>query len=327
MDRSERIFKNHSALEGHSSESKGGLSLKRLRIPGFIDIINVDDPKEIIELNRDPRIDRKFDLRSPIFNWLILKRSLTVLSFHGSRFPTMVARDSATRASGQAKLGAALNAKASSVREGPEELEPLASWIRGEGSDSDVGLFVQQILGRLFSSTFVATRESWDAAKTLVAAPRSPNWLKTLWWFLSGKVRRAKRLLTSMVNQDLSAVNAIGIASHNIVKSLVEMKRLYSDPSVRSSLSAEEAARQSLMAPVSIFRQPNSAGELRGCPFSKNSLFVFAIGKASKADGGRSLVFMDDSWSGCPASQWVPAMLEGVWSRAERQRLNERAAR
>ena len=290
--------------------------MKRLRIPGFIDVINVDDPKEIIDLNHDSRIDRKFHLRVSLFNWLILRRSLSVLSFDGNRFPTMVSRDSPERASAQAKLGETLNAKASSVREGPEELEMLASWIRGEGSDSQLGLFVQQLVGRLFSPTFVATRESWDAAEILVAAPRSPNWLKVFWWFITGKVHRAKQLLASLVNGDLSGVNAIGIASHNIMKSLVKMRHLYSDPRVRSSLSAEEAVSRCLTAPVSVFRQPTSAGGVRGCPFSKGSLFVLAIGKASKSDGGRSLIFMDDSWSGCPAAQWVPAMLEGVWKRA-----------
>jgi hypothetical protein len=290
--------------------------LKRLRILGLIDITNVDDPKEIIELNHDPRMDRKFFLHLPVLNWLILKRSLSVLSFAGRRFPTMVSRESPERASAQAKLGEALNAKASSIKEGPEELENLASWIRGMGSDSEVGILVQQLVGQLFSPAFSATRESWEAAKILVAAPRSSNWLKMLWWFLTGKVHRAKRLLASMVAGDLSAVNGIGIASHNIVKCLNQMKRLYSDPSVRGSISPEEAVSQCLTAPVSLFRQATSAGELRGCPFSKYSLFILAIGRASKSEGGRSLVFMDDSWSGCPASQWVPAMLEGVWKRA-----------
>jgi hypothetical protein len=290
--------------------------LKRFRIPGFIDVINVDDPEEIFALNQDARIDREFHLGLPVLNSLILKRSLSVLSFAGRRFPTMVSRDSAERASAQTKLGEALTARVSSIKEGPEELEPIASWIRGEGRDSQVGLFVQQVVGRLFSPTFVATEESWEAARVLVAAPRSPNWLEMFWWFITGKVRRAKRLLASLVNEDLSAVNGIGIASHNIVKSLVQMKRLYSEPGARNSLSAEDAVSRCLAAPVSLFRQATASGELRGCPFSKDSLFVFFIGKASKADGGRSLIFMDDSWSGCPAAQWVPAMLEGVWKRA-----------
>jgi hypothetical protein len=296
------------------------IPLKRTRIPGFSDVIHVDDPQEIIDLNRDVRIDRRFDLRWPILNWLILKRALNVLSFGGQRFPTVIARDSTTRASAQAKLGAALDTQAGAVRQGPEELEELAAWLRGSGSNAPVGIAVQQVVGRLFSPNFRATPESWDAAKILVTAPRSPNVLRTVWWILSGKLHRAKRLLAGMVNGDLAGVNGIGIAAHNIVNSLLQMKRLYSDPAVRGTLSAEEAMRQSLMAPVSLLRQASSAGEIRGCPFSKNSLLVLAIGKASKSPGGQSLVFMDDSWSGCPGSRWVPAMLEGVWKRADSPR-------
>ena len=59
-----------------------------------------------------------------------------------------------------------------------------------------------------------------------------------------------------------------------------------------------------------------------GNTFPKNSLFVLNIGtasgEASQLSGGRSLVFMEESWSACPASTWVPAMLEGVWRRSVR---------
>lgn len=294
--------------------------MKRTRIPGFTDVIQVDDPQEIIDLNRDVRIDRRFDLRWPILNWLILKRALNVLSFGGHRFPTVIARDSTSRASAQAKLGAALDARAAAVRQGPEELQELAAWLIGSVPETQVGIAVQQVVGRLFSPTFAATQESWDAAKILVTAPRSPNVLRTARWILSGKLHRAKRLLAGMVGGDLAAVNGIGIAAHNIVNSLQQMKRLYSDLSTRRALSPEEAVRESLAAPVSLLRQATSHGEISGCPFSRNSLFVLAIGRASKAPGGQSLVFMDESWSGCPASQWVPAMLEGVWKRATSSR-------
>jgi hypothetical protein len=290
--------------------------LKRTRIPGLIDLINVDDAKEIVELNHDARIDRKFLPGPPLLNWLILTRSLRVLSFVGRRFPTMVSRDSTQRAACQTTLRDELTAKAESVREGREELEQLASWVRGQNPNAQVGLFVQQLVGQLFSPTFVATQESWRAARILVTAPRSKNWLQMFWWLATGKVRRAKRLLSSMVNGDLSAVNGIGIASHNIVNSLVQMRHLYADPAARSSLSAEGAVNRCLTPPVSLFRQATAAGELRGCPFSKYSLFVLAVGKASKSEFSRSLVFMDGSWSACPAAQWVPALLEGVWKRA-----------
>src|ERR1700691_2489757 len=43
---------------------------------------------------------------------------------------------------------------------------------------------------------------------------------------------------------------------------------------------------------------------------------MFEIAKASQREGGRPLVFMDGTWSRCPAADWVPAMMEGLWLRA-----------
>lgn len=290
--------------------------MKRRRVPGLVDLFEVSDPAEIKALARDTRIDRRFETRTCPINWLLLKRSLKVLSFGGRRFPTMTPRDDAQRAHRQQELWSNLSERAAVIKTGTDELEPLANWVGGVGSDEQLGILVQQLLGQLFSRQFVATQESWTAAQTLVAAPRSKNLPKMAWWFIGGKVSRSKRLLAGMVNGDLSAVNAIGIAAHNVVKSLRHMRLLYADAGVRSGLSAEAAAEQSLFAPVSIYRQATVSGELDGCAYSQNSLFVLAIGKASQRAAGRSLVFMDESWSQCPANLWVPAMLQGVWRRA-----------
>lgn len=287
--------------------------MKRLKIPGVADIFKVSDPEEIRTLAQDPSVDREFGLRTCPFNWLFLKRALSVLSVGGRRFPTMTPRDSKQRQSDQQELWNSLNGLTETIRKGPDELEPLANWIRGTGPDSEVGILTQQLLGRLFVPGYVATEESWAAAKVFVAAPRT--W-KVLWWLVTGKLRRAKRLLAESVDGDLSAMNAIGIAVHNTVKGLRHMRSLYADSKARASLSPEEASRQCLFAPLSLFRQANAAGQLNGCPFPRNALFVFEIGKASLQPGGRPLVFMDDTWSQCPAAKWVPAMLEGVWRRA-----------
>jgi hypothetical protein len=290
--------------------------LKRHYIPGVLDVFEVSDPQEIEAINTDPRFDRKFDSRTCPFNWLLLKRSLSVLSYAGNRFPTMKPRESTSRKSDQQVLWNRLSLKVSKVRLGPEELEPLSDWVRGHGTEESLGLRAQQILGRLFSETFAATAESWDAATTLVRAPRSSNAFKLIWWKLSGKVRRAKRQLADMVNNDLSAVNAIGIAVHNLVKSLRRMRQIYSDKNLRMTLSPPDAVDRCLTAPVSIYRQATVAGKLPGCQFSNGSIFILNIGDAAKMEGARRLVFMRDSWSSCPAEQWVPAMLEGVWLRA-----------
>ena len=290
--------------------------MKRHHIPGVLDVFEVSDPQEIEAINADPRFDRKFDSRSCPLNWLLLKRSLSVLSYAGNRFPTMKSRESISRKSDQQALWNRLSLRVPQVRLGPEELEPLSEWVRGHGTEESLGLRAQQILGRLFSETFVATPESWDAATTLVKAPRSSNVFKLIWWNLSGKIRRAKRQLAGMVNNDLSAVNAIGIAVHNLVKSLRRMRQIYSDQKLRMTLSPPDAVDRCLTAPVSIYRQSTVAGELNGHQFSNGSLFILNIGDAAKMEGARRLVFMGDSWSSCPAEQWIPAMLEGVWLRA-----------
>jgi hypothetical protein len=60
----------------------------------------------------------------------------------------------------------------------------------------------------------------------------------------------------------------------------------------------------------------NAATQLGSYSFPPKSLFVLDIGEASRQKGGLPLVFMEDTWSQCPAAQWVPAMLEGLWRRA-----------
>jgi len=293
--------------------------LKRYRVPGVLDVFEVSDPAEIEAVNNDPRIDRQFASQTCPLNWLFVKRSLSALSFAGRRFPTMYPRGSMERKSAQEELWNRLNLKVQELKLGPDELEPLAQWVRGHGAEESLGLQAQQILGRLFSETFTATAESWEAALTLVKAPRSSNIAQLLWWRISGKLRRAKRQLAGMVNDNLSAVNAIGIAVHNLVKSLRRMKALYSDSNRRSTLAPAEAAKECLVAPVSVFRQATVAGELNGNRFSSNSLFILNIGDAAKTNGAEGLVFMSGSWSSCPGEQWVPAMLEGVWLRATAQ--------
>jgi hypothetical protein len=39
------------------------------------------------------------------------------------------------------------------------------------------------------------------------------------------------------------------------------------------------------------------------------------LGSASKGGANRDLIFLSQSWSRCPAEKWVPALLEGVWTR------------
>lgn len=290
--------------------------MKKFNIPGIVNLYKLDEPEEIQAMVRNPLIDRQFKTHTCPFNWLLLKRTLAVLSVAGRRFPTMMSRGAEERQTMQQELAGSLRSRVEDISQGPAELEPLARWIRGEGSESEVGMLIQELLGRLFLPTFVATPESWAAALVLAQAARSRKILTVLWWFVTGRVRRSQHLLADMVNGDLSAVHAIGIAVHNVVKGLLQMRCLYADKVTRDSLTSEAAAHRCLFAPVSVYRQAINAGQLGDCPFERNSLFVLEIGKASQREGGLPLVFMDDTWSRCPAADWVPAMFAGLWLRA-----------
>ena len=167
----------------------------------------------------------------------------------------------------------------------------------------------------MFVETFTATEESLAAARMVLEAASSSNVLKMLGWRISGKLERAKTLLASMVNGDLTGVNALITARQLIVDGLHKMRQLAADPTLPSSITTDAAADQCLIAPSNVVRQAKTSGEVSGCPFRKGSLFILELGSASKGAANRDLVFLSQSWSRCPAEKWVPALLEGVWTR------------
>ena len=289
--------------------------MKRTYFPGITDIVVVTDPAEIRTVSNDSSFDRDFAGHGPVRNGQRLKKMLRIFSVNGRLFPTMLPRTNPSRAAAQDELWSRLNPKADEVKHGPAELEPLAEWVRGIGTAKQIGLLVQQSVGRLFVETFTATDESWAAACLVLEAAGSSNVLKMLGWRISGRLERAKTLLASMVNGDLSAVNGISVALHHIVDGLHKMRQLAADPTLRSSMTTDAAVDECLFAPATVIRQAKTSGEVGGCPFRRGSLFILGLGSASKGAANRDLVFLSQSWSRCPAEKWVPALLEGVWTR------------
>jgi hypothetical protein len=240
---------------------------------------------------------------------------LRIFSLNGRLFPTMLPRTNPSRAAAQDELWSRLNVKADEVKHGPAQLEPLAEWVRGIGTAEKLGLLVQQSIGRLFVETFTATEESLAAAHMVLEAASSSNVLRMLGWRISGRLERAKTLLASMVNGDLAGVIAIIAARQLIVDGLHKMRQLAADPALRSSITTDAAVDECLFAPSSVVRQAKTSGEVGGCPFGRGSLFTLELESASKGAANRDLVFLSQSWSRCPAEKWVPALLEGVWTR------------
>ncbi len=190
----------------------------------------------------------------------------------------------------------------------------LADWVRGSGTAEKLDLLVQQTIGRLFVEAFTATEESLAAAHMVLEAASSSNVLKMLGWRISGRLERAKTLLASMVNGDLAGVIALIAARQLIGDGLHKMRQLAADPGLRSSITTDAVVGECLFT-VTPVRQAKTSGEVGGCPFRRGTLFLLGLGSASQGAANRDLVFLSQSWSRCPAEKWVPALLEGVWTR------------
>jgi hypothetical protein len=293
--------------------------MKTKRIRGLLDVIEMGDVGEIRAANELSEIDRELSSARPIFNGFLLNKLLAILSYRGKRFPTMLPRLNASRAHSQKSLWVRLESKASFFREGPAELDNIARWLSGTAESQSVGLLLQEQVGRIFEPSYKATPESWAAAVTMAAATRTNNPFKLLIWRIGGRIRSAREVLAEKVSGDGAGIHATGIAIHNLVAALSSMKALYRDIGVRESLSPEQAAHRSLVAPAAVLRQATAAGSVSGCPFRKGTVVVLKLSDAFKKSDDEGVVFQRGTWSQCPAEQWVPALLAGIWSRATKR--------
>jgi len=304
-----------AGFEANSMHSASDHGMKRTYFPGITDIVVVTDPAAIRTISNDSRFDREFISSGPVRNVQLLRKMLGLFSLNGRLFPPLLPRNDPNRAAAQDELWLRLNAKADQVKHGPGELEPLAEWVRGNGSAEKVDLLVQQSIGRLFVETFTATEETVAAGHVVLEAASSSNFLRLLGWRISGRLERAKALLASKVNGELAGVVAMIRGRQLIVDGLHKMRQLAADPALRSSMTTEAVLDKCLFAPATVVRQARTSGEVGGCPFKRGTLFILGLGSASKGAANRDLVFLDQSWSRCPAEKWVPALLEGVWTR------------
>jgi len=290
--------------------------MKRIRIPWLVDIVLSKDAAEIESFALNLKLDRAYSNRTILINGLILRRVRKVLQFGGKPFPTVSPKDAEDRAAAQNVLWQSLNILASKFSSGPDELENLAAFVRGVGPDDTCGPLVQQVIGRLFNPGFIATPASWEAALILDKAPRTLNPFLLLWWAITGRVDAARQLLAEMVGGDLAGIHAIGVALHNIVNGVDLMRQLYRDPAQRALISAQAAASQCLFAPATVLRQPTASSSSAEGELNTGTLVILSLQSANANAPNKDVAFLRQSWSRCPAEQWVPAMLEGIWSRA-----------
>lgn len=288
---------------------------RRIRIPGLIDIVRVDDPRSISSLAAEKRLDRDFTPSGPLFNRLLSARLMRILSVGGRPLPTMRARDDSERLADRARLSSLPDFETPTPAQ-TASLAPLVAYVRGQGPAGSIGAEVQALVGRQFNAGYTASPTLWRAAVALDAAARSTNPLMWLWLAITGSTRSSRALLAEAVAGDTVGVHATGIAVHNIAASLDRMRAAYAIPRTRHALDATAAATAMLSAPQTVLRQAKSRAHLTVGELGTGTLVTLELARATERTLDTAVAFQSGTWSGCPADRYVFNMLRHVWQRA-----------
>jgi hypothetical protein len=153
---------------------------RSFRIPGLIDLMQVDARSEIRSLANDARLDRKFDLRGPLINRVLVLRVRNALRIAGMPLPSVVPRDDPERKSTQDKLRQRLDPAAGKSLWDEETIAGLVAAVRDVPAAPAIGPATQQAVGRLFAPDYKASSESWTAARVLDEALHTRNPLRSI---------------------------------------------------------------------------------------------------------------------------------------------------
>jgi hypothetical protein len=292
---------------------------QRIRVPGLVDLVLVADPSEIRALNEEPRLDRRFLPRGPLVNRLIAGRIRRWFQIKGQPLPSLAPRGDLVRAERQQELAIALDPAGGRAMWSEQQLDRLASFVRGVGTHDGAAITVQEIVGRLFDPLYAADPESWRAA-TLIDRFREGFSPVQILWLITGRLRRARALLVERANQNRWAMHGTAIGVHGIVAALERMRQLRA-LSDATSLGDDAVLGRCLAPPKQVPRtveaslaSPFVAGEM-----PPGALVMLKLDAAEPNTPGAGTVFMHGHWNGCPARALVTALLQSVWHRSLRE--------
>jgi hypothetical protein len=286
---------------------------RRIRMPGLVDLVLVADPSEIRALNDEPRLDRRFLPRGPLVNRLITGRIRRWFQIKGQPLPSLAPRGDQVRAERQRDLEIALDPASGRALWSEQQLDKLASFVRGVGTHDGAAITVQEIVGRRFDPLYAADPESWRAA-TLIDRFRAGFSPVQILWLITGRLRRARALLVERAKQNRWTMHGTAIGVHGIVQALERMRQLRALPEA-TSLCGDAVLGHCLAPPGQVPRtveaslaSPFVAGEMQ-----PGALVILKLDAAKPSTPGAGTVFMHGHWNGCPAWAFVTALLRSVW--------------
>lgn len=289
---------------------------KRVRIPGLIDLLKVDDSELILQLNAHPSVDRNVSPSGPLLNRRIPAMVRQNLDFAGTLSPVMRSRDDQGRAALSASLYRTF-ADPALYESGAwgSCVTALGKWLQSEDEEAVAGVALQQLIGGLLVPGYKADRAGWEAAVVFDREVRGLSPIARIRQKLTGSLERARAVLMDRTKGNVAAVHGTGVAIHNFIASLRLLRELRRQGG--AGVSGVEAARRCRKAPKSVLRQVREAIDVP--PFGRleaGALILFALDDAQSASGDTRIAFLDGSWSGCPATQFSVRLMEASWEAA-----------
>lgn len=285
-------------------------------IPGLVRIVVVWKPDELTGINEARHMTRSMSGRGGLLNRAIAARLAVFRSPKGDIWPAFRDRPDQLRAAHQTELERTLSdVELLLERIGPEIAE-LGSYVVGITSKSNMGVMVQQAVGRLFFADYTATRETYCAARTLEAWMSA--WpLRAFWLRRSGALEVALDRITTSSRGNMACAHATTIAMDNIVRSVDAMRKIARNGGQLSAIEPETALVRTLRAPPRVLREAQDGDCIGTIRLPSRALILMMLDHARqqrRADPG--IAFFAGAWNQCPAHRIVPALLKAVWQAA-----------
>jgi len=281
-----------------------------IRIPGLVQLFIVENTRQLGELNGHPHVSRVLSPKGGLLHRLVASRISRDLRFREGELPAFQRQGSEARRARQEELERHLE----QAPVDGAELQGMARFVAGRSDEAALELAVQQWVGKLFNPRYQASPALRAAARLLETWPRRDP-LTALGARASGRLERAKRLLSAAVGGDLHGVHATSLTLPNLLASLERMRELARDPSSSRRFSPEVIAARSLAGPSAVLRSCTKEVRVsfRQRPLPAHTLILLPLRRLHAGTANDRIAFMTGEWSRCPAHRLIQRLLAEVW--------------
>ncbi|OPY95845.1 hypothetical protein A5906_07735 [Bradyrhizobium sacchari] len=290
-----------------------------ITIPGLVRLAIVSDPDELRRVNDAAVVARPLSGRGGLFNRSVAAKLAVFRTPDGDIWPAFRDRHDPLRAEHQKDLEGVLSHIEPLLQRIAPEIAELSNYVGGGRLRRSLGVVVQQAVGRLFRPGYVASEESYEAARTLQAWLAA--WPLRAWWIrYSGALQAALDRIEAVSERDMACAHATALAMENIVKSIELMRELALQGGNLAKIDPKDAMLRTLRAPAHVVREARDGDFVDLIRLRSRTLVLLAVETAHQqraSDPGSA--FFAGSWNECPAHGLVPALLSKVWQVAKDQ--------